>query len=107
MAKYRIKNAEGNVLNTIVANLEFVESNYEFYEEVSVDPAKSLEDLERRWRNKELNDTDKYMMISDYPESNKAIMADYRKRLRDWPSTESFPETRPELIPEVTPETVV
>lgn len=98
MAKYNIKDTDGNILNTIVASSEFVEENFEFYEEVVVSPTLLNEQIEIMWRNKELDDTDKYMAVSDYPEANRAAMADYRQRLRDWPSTPDFPDTRPELV---------
>ena len=97
MAKYNIKDTDGNILNTIVASSEFVEENFEFYEEVVVSPTLLNEQIEIMWRNKELDDTDKYMSVSDYPEANRAAMADYRQRLRDWPSTPDFPDTRPTL----------
>jgi len=99
MAKYNIKDADGNILNTIVASPEFVEENFEFYEEVEVSPALSNEQIEIIWRNKELDNTDKYMAVSDYPEANRAAMANYRQRLRDWPSTPEFPYIRPTLEP--------
>ncbi len=49
----------------------------------------------RRWRDAELTRTDIAATISDYPNA-EAVIA-YRALLRDWPSTESFPNTRPVL----------
>lgn len=94
MSKFKIKDSEGNTVNTIIADLEFVKSNYEFYEEdTDGDFEPSRETTERNWRNKELDATDKYMAVSDYP--YKEQLAQWRQILRDWPSTENFPETRP------------
>lgn len=49
----------------------------------------------RTWRDEELARTDVAATVSDYPNAN-AVLA-YRAALRDWPSTDSFPDTRPEL----------
>jgi hypothetical protein len=48
-----------------------------------------------RWRNDELARTDIAATVSDYP--NAAAIITYRAALRDWPSTEDFPDTRPEV----------
>ena len=47
------------------------------------------------WRDMELTRTDIAATVSDYPNAT-AVLA-YRTALRDWPSTEDFPATRPEL----------
>ena len=47
----------------------------------------------RVWRNKELEDTDWIIPITDH--SSRASYITYREALRDWPSTDSFPETKP------------
>jgi len=49
----------------------------------------------RTWRDAELARTDVAATVSDYP--NAAVVLAYRQALRDWPSTDSFPATRPEL----------
>ena len=60
-----------------------------------------LEDLmtkeqkERRWRDQELATTDYILPVTDHPQRDDYIT--YRTALRDWPSTESFPNTRPVL----------
>lgn len=56
---------------------------------------RSKEDIAREWRNTELNQSDYIMSISDH--SQLAVYTAYRKKLRDWPSTEDFPDTKPEL----------
>ena len=50
---------------------------------------------ERLWREAELLRTDIAATVSDYP--NAAAIITYRAALRDWPSTEDFPDTRPTL----------
>jgi hypothetical protein len=100
MAKYNIKDAEGNVLNTIVADVSFVEENFEFYEEfeepvVAVDETVIAENEAKEWRDSELERTDLLMVVPDYP--YKTQLEAYRQALRDWPSSENFPETRPTL----------
>ena len=49
----------------------------------------------REWRDKELNDTDKIVPVTDHPQN--AAYKTYRQKLRDWPSTSDFPDTRPTL----------
>ena len=49
----------------------------------------------RTWRDMELTRTDIAATVSDYPNAD-AVLA-YRTALRNWPSTEDFPATRPEL----------
>ena len=53
------------------------------------------EDKARIWRDAELARTDIAATVSDYP--NAAAVLAYRAALRNWPSTEDFPATRPEL----------
>ena len=93
--KYNIKDADGNVVNTILATTDFVEANFEHYEEwvapTSAEPTAA--EAGRRWRNDELSSTDIAATVSDYP--NAAAIITYRAALRDWPSTEDFPATRP------------
>jgi hypothetical protein len=49
----------------------------------------------REWRNQELANTDYIVPLSDHPQRN-AYMS-YRTALRDWPSTDDFPDTKPTL----------
>jgi hypothetical protein len=55
----------------------------------------SQEDILREWRDLELKNTDWIIAITDHPERDAYIT--YRQALRDWPSTESFPVTKPTL----------
>ena len=96
--KYNILDAEGgNVINTILADAEFVEANFVHYE-VYVEPTPpepTAAEAGRMWRNAELESTDKAAQTPDWP--NRDNILTYRQALRDWPSTSNFPATRPEL----------
>ena len=96
--KYNILDAaDGNVINTILADAEFVEANFEHYEEwVAPTPVEpTAEEEGRMWRDSELSATDKAAQTPDWP--NRDNILAYRTALRNWPSTEDFPATRPEL----------
>jgi len=97
--KYNIKDADGNITNTIVTNAEFVEANFEHYElwtAPSPEPEEpTAEEEGRMWRDEELSATDYIVPLSDHPQRGAHII--YREALRQWPSTDSFPATRPEL----------
>ena len=95
--KYTIKDADGNITNTIIADAEFVEANFEHYElYVAPTPAEpSAEETARQWRDMELAATDYIVPLSDHPQREAYIV--YRQSLRQWPSTDSFPATKPEL----------
>ncbi len=95
--KYNIKDADGNITNTIVADAEFVEANFEHYE-LYVEPTlpePTAEEEGRTWRDSELSATDYIVPLSDHPQRDAYIT--YREALRQWPSTDAFPATRPEL----------
>jgi hypothetical protein len=95
--KFNIKDADGNITNTIIANAEFVEANFEHYElYVEPTPAEpTAEETARQWRDMELMSTDTAAQTPDWP--NRDNILTYRAALRDWPSTSDFPETRPTL----------
>ena len=96
--KYNILDAaDGNVINTILADAEFVEANFEHYEEwiASTFPEPTAEETARQWRDSELASTDYIMPLTDHSQRDYYIT--YREELRQWPSTDSFPATRPEL----------
>lgn len=96
--KYNILDAEGgNVINTILADADFVAANFDHYE-VWVAPTPTeptAEEAARLWRNAELGATDQAAQTPDWP--NRDNILTYRQALRDWPSTSDFPATRPEL----------
>ena len=59
-------------------------------------PVKTTEEIEaaaRSWRDSELRSTDNVAQTPDYP--NRDAILVYRQELRDWPSTDAFPETKP------------
>jgi len=95
--KYNIKDASGNITNTIIADQQFVEANFDYYEEwVAPTPAEpTAAETARLWRNQELRTTDTASQTQDWP--NRDNILTYRTALRNWPSTSDFPETRPEL----------
>ena len=90
---WNIKNADGDVVNTIIASEDFVEENFDHYEFVLL-PITEAE--ARTWRNQELAKTDEFAKLPDYP--HHAILLEYRQALRDWPSTVDFPDTVPESL---------
>ena len=95
--KYNIKDADGNILNTINSDAEFVEANFDYYE-LYVEPTPpepTAEETARQWRDMELSATDYIVPLTDHPQ--RAAYMTYREALRNWPSTDSFPATRPEL----------
>lgn len=95
--KYNIKDADGNITNTIMADAEFVEANFEHYE-LWVDPTPvepTAAEAGRRWRDSELEATDKAAQTPDWP--NRDSILTYRAELRDWPATDDFSDTRPEV----------
>jgi len=95
--KYIIKDADGNILNFINADAEFVAANFDHYE-LYVEPTPpepTAEEAARMWRDMELSATDYIVPLTDHPQ--RAAYMTYREALRDWPSTDSFPNTRPEL----------
>jgi len=90
----------GNVINTVVAEEDFVSANYDYYEIVddqltAEQLAQAEKDEARRWRDSELEATDKAAQTPDWP--NRDNILTYRTALRDWPATDDFPATRPEL----------
>ena len=98
MAKFNILQSEGgSVVNTIKADREFVEANFDFYEEVTATllPVPTAEESARAWRDAELSGSDYIVPLTDHPQH--AAYMTYRAALRDWPSTADFPDTRPTL----------
>jgi len=95
---YIIKDSDGNITNPCIkASAEFVEANFEHYE-LWVEPTPpeptAAEDA-RQWRDMELSVTDRAAQTPDWP--NRDNILSYRTALRDWPATDDFPDTRPEV----------
>ena len=95
--KYIIKDADGNITNTISADAEFVEANFDHYElYVSPTPVEPTAAEEaRQWRDGQLSATDTASQTPDWPNRDNILL--YRTALRDWPSTSDFPDTRPAI----------
>jgi len=47
------------------------------------------------WRDSELKGSDYIVPLTDHPDHAATIT--YRQELRDWPSTENFPNTKPTI----------
>lgn len=55
----------------------------------------NIEVAAKAWRDGELKLTDWIVSITDHPE--RADYLTYRASLRDWPTTDDFPNTKPTL----------
>ena len=95
-----IKVTKDGVSNNIVGTLEFAKKAFPdstcevVPDSISAEQIKErLEIQERGWRNEELERTDTLSLLTDFPK--KTELAAYRTKLRDWPSTSDFPNTRP------------
>ena len=102
MADYKITYEDGTTGN-IVASEEMARivaggGSYELIpipQESDEQKAEFARFEARMWRDGELNRTDKFVTVTDHPDHAKIM--DLRIRLRNWPSTDSFPDTRPTL----------
>ncbi|OUW83693.1 MAG: hypothetical protein CBD78_00065 [Candidatus Thioglobus sp. TMED218] len=104
MSTYKVLNDDDEVINTIIADDEFMTANFSNYEKVvAPDPTdEELQQAARVWRDQELKSTDYIVPLSDHPQ--RAAYMTYRAALRDWPDTDEFPETRPNNPDYVPPE---
>ena len=97
MSTYIITNNEGNEINRINSSAAFVEENYPNCHSLVVIATDELtaEQTARGWRNEELSSTDTASQTPDWPNRDNILL--YRTALRNWPSTEDFPATKPVL----------
>ena len=103
MQTFEILNSDGEVVNTILADESFVAAQYnenEYRVVVQVVTDEETEeakiDLQKGWRDSELEATDHIPAIIDHPQRAAYIL--YRESLRAWPAdAENFPDTRPVL----------
>lgn len=98
MAIYIIKDDQDNEINRIEASKDFVEanfSNFELFVDASLEQIYK-EQAARKWRDSELERTDLFATVSDYPHTTE--LTAYRTALRDWPASADFPDTRPESL---------
>ena len=93
MARFNVTDSDGNT-NFIEAEEAYVAANYDSYTKVSEivvdDPI-----IHREWRDRELKNTDWIAQTPDHPQRDDYLA--YRVKLRDWPSTSDFPDTKPTL----------
>lgn len=54
-----------------------------------------IESIARAWRDSELNSSDWIVPLTDHPQ--RSAYMTYRTNLRNWPSTDNFPDTKPTL----------
>jgi len=80
---------DGDILQHTYENGMVVEK--QFWTPVEIEDASSA----RTWRDRELRLTDFIVPLSDHPQ--RAAYITYRTALRNWPSTDDFPATKPEL----------
>jgi hypothetical protein len=76
--------------------LRYVYDNGTTLEKTHHDPPPTAEEIEleaKKWRNDELQSTDYIVPLTDHPDQSATLT--YRQELRDWPSTDAFPETKP------------
>ena len=97
-----IKITKDGVSNNIIADLDWAQATYPDHtcEDVTYVPtdaeiAEAKEQEAREWRDSELTRTDPLSVLTDHPQ--KTEIAAYRTALRDWPSTDAFPDTPPTL----------
>ncbi len=83
---------EGDLLRYIYENGTIKNKTFR---EPSPITSEEIEDQAKQWRNSELESTDWIVPLIDYPD-HSAILT-YRQKLRNWPSMDSFPETKPTL----------
>ena len=94
-----IKIVKDGVENQIIGDLDWAKSVYPDHTcEVVDEPTsedQTTEQQAREWRDSELVRTDSLFGLTDHPDHSKIV--EYRKALRDWPSTSDFPDTLPTL----------
>ena len=98
-----IKITKDGVSNIIIGSMSFAQEAYPTsagysHEDLTLEPTE--EELlnvrkihAREWRDNELLKTDSLSLLTDHPK--KTEITAYRVKLRDWPSTSDFPNTRP------------
>ena len=102
MSIFKILNNNGDVINRVRADSDFMEEHYAGSYEAVVVPAPTADEIARAnvrqarsWRDAELSASDFIVPLSDHPQ--RAAYMTYRTALRNWPSTDAFPATKPTL----------
>ena len=98
MGSWIIKDADGNIINPhLIGSEEFVKANFDHYEAFPEEEETPMtpEEEAREWRDGQLIALDSMVTVTDHPK-HAAYIA-FRQELRDWPSTDDFPDTKPTL----------
>jgi len=85
---------EGDIIKETYSDGSFVKKQYHPKEEASVLSESEIVEMDaKKWRNSELTSTDYIVPLTDFP--NYSSWITYRQQLRDWPSTDDFPDIKP------------
>jgi len=98
MPEYTVTYADGstNNIRALENHVKELTKDGGSYEEIVVPITEGeIRHEAKTWRNMELLATDYIVPLTDHP-AHSAIMA-YRVKLRDWPSTDDFPDTKPTI----------
>ena len=98
MPEYKVTYADGstNNIRALQSQVEELTKDGGSYEKIEVTLTDGqIRGNARSWRDMELLATDYIVPLTDHPQRDAYL--NYRERLRAWPSTDSFPETKPTL----------
>jgi len=98
---YILKNLTDNNRSDNPIEGDFVEYTYEngniirnyYHETVDISEEEIEIGVAKNWRDSELKKTDFIVPLTDFP--NHTAWITYRQQLRDWTTTEDFPNTKP------------
>lgn len=96
--EYKVTYADGstNNIRALESQVEELTKDGGSYEKIEVALTDGqIRNNARSWRDMELLETDYIVPLTDHPQRD-AYMS-YRTALRDWPSTDDFPNTKPTL----------
>ena len=96
MPEYKVTFADGstNNIRALKSQVEELTKDGGSYEKIVVTKTDGqIRGDARSWRDMELLATDYIVPLTDHPQRD-AYMT-YRQKLRDWPSTSDFPNTKP------------
>jgi hypothetical protein len=96
--EYKVTYADGstNNIRALESQVEELTKDGGSYEKIEVALTDGqIRNNARSWRDMELLETDYIVPLSDHPQRD-AYMS-YRTALRNWPSTDDFPDTKPTL----------
>mgnify|MGYP003109540649 CR=1 FL=1 len=96
--EYKVTYADGstNNIRALESQVEELTKDGGSYEKIEVALTDGqIRNNARSWRDMELLGTDYIVPLTDHPQRD-AYMS-YRTALRNWPSTDDFPDTKPTL----------